>query len=609
MRTIIYTAVFILSATIAFAQAPPQGINYQAIAIDQEGAQIPGTDVRNQPICNREISVRFTLIANSPSGAEIYQETQFTETDENGLFNLVIGTGSKTSGFDDFDQIDWSAGLHFLKVEMDSKGGGQFKDVGTSQFWSVPYALYTEKAGNGIENIVDNGDGTVTYLLTNGTEFTLTAVQGPQGDPGPQGPQGDPGPQGPAGNTGPQGPQGATGPAGPQGPQGVQGPQGPQGPQGAQGQPGISLNWLGQFTSAPTSPNLNDAYYNTTDGISYIWNGATWEIVAQDGTGGGGGANTLNQAYNQGGAGAGRIINATDGAVEINAANGTSPALEINTAEANSFGVDISHNATGVGLRSRSLNTGNTFAALQAETNSGTATNSAIIGENSGAGYAISGQIPQTATGTAAVFGNNLRTTGGSGVSGIGVNGVVGESTNGAGYGIFGNNPSTAGLAIGTYGIGFNGVYGQTYDVINGWAGYFTADVGIEGDLYVIGAGNFNISDKRLKRDFKDISSPLAKLMELNGQHYTISYPVTGENGETQERSRVEYGLIAQEVEAVFPEMIATKPLFKNNGDVTEYLAVNYTQMIPVLVEAIKELKTELDELKKELEALKEVQE
>jgi hypothetical protein len=360
--------------------------------------------------------------------------------------------------------------------------------------------------------------------------------------------------------------------------------------------PGIGqvLRWQGSAW-APDDDVLTEL--SCADGQIIHFSAGQWQCS---------GANTLNQAYNEGGAGAGRIINATDGAVEISASNGTSPALEVNTSEANSFGVDISHNATGVGLRSRSLSSANTFAALQAETNSSAATNSAITGENSGGGYAIAGQIPQTATGTAAIFGNNLRTAGGAGVSGVGTNGVVGESTNPAGFGIFGNNPSSSGLAVGTYGIGFNGVYGETHDAVNGWSGYFTADVGIEGDLYVIGSGNFNISDKRLKRDFQSISSPLARLMELNGQHYTISYPSTGPDREVTVTSRTEYGLTAQDVQALFPEMVASKPIFENHGDDTEFLAVNYTQMVPVLIEAIKELKTELDELRMELDTLKE---
>jgi hypothetical protein len=59
---------------------------------------------------------------------------------------------------------------------------------------------------------------------------------------------------------------------------------GVQGLQGEQGEAGISINWLGSVESAPSSPSLNDAYYDTTDNKSYIWDGDSWEILAQDGT-------------------------------------------------------------------------------------------------------------------------------------------------------------------------------------------------------------------------------------------------------------------------------------------------------------------------------------
>ena len=51
------------------------------------------------------------------------------------------------------------------------------------------------------------------------------------------------------------------------------------------------------------------------------------------------------------------------------------------------------------------------------------------------------------------------------------------------------------------------------------------------------------------------------------------------------------YGVIAQEVQKEFPEMVE----MQENG----YLAVDYRQLVPVIIEAIKELKCELDLLKK----------
>src|SRR5690554_2548023 len=407
MKKLILTGIAAFSfATMTLAQAPPQGVNYQAVAYDTKSSEIPGTDVSSLPIANKAIKVRFTIIKDQANGNEIYSEEHTTTTDENGLFNLIIGKGFQLSS-GDFPSIDWGRGLHFLKVDLDVSGS--YNTMGTQQIWSVPYALYSEKSGNDVEQIANTG-GDITFTLENGDTYTVP-LNGAQGPVGPQGPAGNDGatgpqgPQGPIGNTGPQGSpgangvavnwlgsfataptspalndgyynstdgvsyvwngtawnivaqdgsDGATGPQGPQGPIGNTGPAGPAGPQGSagvNGTNGISIDWLGNYSSAPTSPGLNQAYYNSTDGVSYIWNGTTWQIIAQDGTGGGG-ANTLNQAYNEGGPGAGRIITANNGPVEINhtsLANGNK-GLVVTTNQNSSFSIDASNSGTGVGI-------------------------------------------------------------------------------------------------------------------------------------------------------------------------------------------------------------------------------------------------------------------
>lgn len=86
---------------------------------------------------------------------------------------------------------------------------------------------------------------------------------------------------------GPQGPQGIQGIQGLPGNNGADGINGINGTNGTNGINGISIVWLGSFSTAPLYPDLNNAYYNTTLGKSYIWDGDSWEILAQDGVAGG----------------------------------------------------------------------------------------------------------------------------------------------------------------------------------------------------------------------------------------------------------------------------------------------------------------------------------
>jgi hypothetical protein len=302
----IITLTFALATSLSFyaqQEAPPQGINYQAVAIDNSGKEIVGIDVTGKPVAEKEIRVRFSIVKSSTSGTLTYRETHLLTTDAYGLFNTVIGQGIQDASPMAFDQIDWGTGYHFLKVEIDIKGGIDYKDMGTQQLWSVPYALYSkyaDAAGNGIESVTDNGDGTLTFTYLDGSTYTtspltgLAGAQGPQGEPGPQGPAGANGQDGLsayeiwlaegntgsqadflAGITGPQGEQGPVGLTGPQGPQGEQGPiglTGAQGPQGIQGEQGI------QGIQGPAGPQgepgvQGPAGANGQDGLSAyeIW--------------------------------------------------------------------------------------------------------------------------------------------------------------------------------------------------------------------------------------------------------------------------------------------------------------------------------------------------
>jgi hypothetical protein len=101
----------------------------------------------------------------------------------------------------------------------------------------------------------------------------------------------------------------------------------------------------------------------------------------------------------------------------------------------------------------------------------------------------------------------------------------------------------------------------------------------------------FTASDARLKTNIETIPNALDKIAKLKGVTFFWNdiakeiYP---------ERTTRDVGVIAQEVQAVLPEVVTER----DNG----YLAVRYEKLVPLLVEAIKELKTQVQELQSKLQ-------
>ena len=89
-------------------------------------------------------------------------------------------------------------------------------------------------------------------------------------------------------------------------------------------------------------------------------------------------------------------------------------------------------------------------------------------------------------------------------------------------------------------------------------------------------------SDSRLKTNIVTLGSTLSRLLLIDGKSYTMK----------ANESISKIGLLAQEVQAAFPELVKTA----DNSEGT--LSVNYQGMIPVLLNAIKEQQAQIDELK-----------
>jgi hypothetical protein len=89
-------------------------------------------------------------------------------------------------------------------------------------------------------------------------------------------------------------------------------------------------------------------------------------------------------------------------------------------------------------------------------------------------------------------------------------------------------------------------------------------------------------SDRRLKKDFESLTHSLSSIYQLQGYHYKWI--------ETSRSQDLQTGLIAQEVQKIFPELVQT--------DEKGFLSVNYIGLIPHLIEAVKELRNENKDLK-----------
>ena len=105
-----------------------------------------------------------------------------------------------------------------------------------------------------------------------------------------------------------------------------------------------------------------------------------------------------------------------------------------------------------------------------------------------------------------------------------------------------------------------------------------------------------NTSDKRLKTNIVNIDSPLEKISKINGVYFNwneLAKELTDKNTEIRE-----VGFIAQEVQEILPEIIKPAQFDVQLKTGQNYLTIQYEKIVPLLVEAIKQLKRELDELK-----------
>ena len=137
-----------------------------------------------------------------------------------------------------------------------------------------------------------------------------------------------------------EGPMGQQGEQGIQGVKGDQGTQGQKGDKGDTGANGVSVVWKGELAAAPSTPQANWAYFNTTTGNAYIYTGTAWNLLSQHGAQGATGATGATGA--QGATGA-TGATGTTGATGATGAQGATGATGANGVSISWRGTMTSH--------------------------------------------------------------------------------------------------------------------------------------------------------------------------------------------------------------------------------------------------------------------------
>jgi len=138
---LLLVVLFTTAQSYAQVSQAPDGIQFQALA----------TDANGHPAAGRVIYVKDAIIAKTATGTIVYSETFKVTASSAGIFTIVLGKGTYAGGVSSIANIDWANGPFFLNLKIAVEPtvptaswnvNNEYVDLGTSQFWSVPYALY-----------------------------------------------------------------------------------------------------------------------------------------------------------------------------------------------------------------------------------------------------------------------------------------------------------------------------------------------------------------------------------------------------------------------------------------------------------------------------------
>lgn len=590
LKKLTISIAFVLLGAISVYAQVPQGFNFQAVARDASG----------QLLVEQNLGVKVSILKGSETGTVAYSETHAVTTDAMGLIKIIIGEG--TAEADAFNTVNWGNDNYFVKLAVDVTGGTEYEDLGVTRLLSVPYALVAENVLNstggsmGLNIDIDTANPDTSFIVN------LTGNEGPEDVA--------------------------------------------KAMQVFGNSSGKNRVFVAEAKEPETSTASQYAIIGDAGGPgtgSHI--GVLASAINDDATGGNRygvyGQASSKAKYNYGVFGYAR----GDGSGETE----VSP-------ETGDFG---SFNLGGFFYAFGNLN-GNTGVHGVSAGEAGSLRNFGLIGTArtaaSGVNIGVRGEAFNSTTQNIAFNGDafgasknvGMELNAHSGISNIGM--IVNADTaailngeviiNGSLFNVNINNDPAGtdptgessqitlsgdntpnfqfgGQSWNNNDLAFMNIYGSTADG-NGWY-YSNMDLSVGADgthewggisikkTHVVNqtveetinldgaSGNINISgtltqssDERLKKDIKTIDGALNKTLDMRGVSYTWKDDAENENPQI--------GVIAQELEEIFPELVRTD----ENG----MKSVNYAQMTAILIEAVKELNTLVEDLKSENKVL-----
>jgi len=222
-------------------------------------------------------------------------------------------------------------------------------------------------------------------------------------------------------------------------------------------------------------------------------------------------------------------------------------------------------------------------------------------------GTISSGTWQGTAIANAYLANSSVTVTAGTGLSGggaVSLGGSVTLSNAGVTSAVAGTGVSVSG-ATGAVTFSIGQAVATSSNVQFNSLGVGTAGSGTAGQIRATNEITAYYSDKRLKENIKPIENALAKTLQLHGVTYNAN-EVAESFGYTNKETQV--GLLAQDVQAVLPEVVVPAPFditVKDGKEVSksgeDYMTVKYEKIVALLVEAIKELNDKVESLEAQL--------